>query len=71
MKASGRCPKCDGRMAEGFLVDNGYGTAHISTWQAGEPQRSLLFGVKQKKADQKPVSTFRCERCGYLESYAN
>lgn len=70
MKTAGRCPRCDGRMAEGFVLDHGYGTTHISTWQAGEPRKSFWQGVKQVKAEQKPVSTLRCDRCGYLESYA-
>ncbi|WP_182466772.1 hypothetical protein [Sphingomonas gilva] len=58
-------------MATGFVVDQGYGTAHVSTWQAGEPKVSYWFGAKQIKEQQKPVATFRCERCGFLESYAN
>jgi len=70
MKTTGRCPKCDARMAAGFIIDHGHGTAHISTWQAGDPQKSFWLGVKQAKADQKAISTLRCERCGYLENYA-
>lgn len=70
MTASRRCPKCDGRMAEGFMIDQGYGTVHVKAWQSGRPRKSFWFGVKQVKADQKEVATFRCDRCGYLESFA-
>lgn len=71
MRTASRCPKCDGRMAGGFVVDHGdNGQVHVSTWQSGEPQKSFWAGLKQVKAQQKPVSTFRCERCGFLESYA-
>ena len=65
------CPKCSGSMAEGFIVDQGdYGAAHVSTFQAGTPRRSFWSGLKQSKEDQAEVSTLRCNRCGYLESYA-
>lgn len=57
-------------MAEGFVIDQGYGQVQVSTWQAGEPKRSFWVGIKQSKSDQLQVSTLRCERCGYLESYA-
>lgn len=64
------CPKCDGRMSEGFVIDEGYGVAHVSTWQGGEPRRSIWTGLKTSKEDQAKISTWRCDRCGYLESYA-
>ena len=64
------CPKCGGRMVEGFVIDEGYGTAHVSTWQEGEPRRSIWTGVKKSREDQAKVTTWRCGRCGYLESYA-
>jgi hypothetical protein len=57
-------------MSEGFIVDQGYGTVSVSTFQKGEPSRSFWTGVKQSKKDQIAISTWRCERCGFLESYA-
>lgn len=57
-------------MAEGFLVDQGYGQVHSGTWQQGAPQKSFWTGVKQSERDQLKVSSWRCQRCGYLESYA-
>ena len=64
------CPKCNGTMAEGFVIDEGYGTAHVSTWQEGEPRRSIWTGIKKSKENQAKVTTWRCKRCGFLESYA-
>lgn len=65
------CPKCSGAMAEGFIVDHGdYGSAHVSTFQAGAPRKSFWTGLKQSTKDQIAVTTLRCNRCGYLESYA-
>ncbi|MFA9201699.1 MAG: hypothetical protein ACEQR8_11070 [Cypionkella sp.] len=65
------CSKCGGAMEEGFVVDQGHGTVAVSTWQGGEPRRSFWTGVKQDKAAQRAIASFRCRRCGYLESYAN
>lgn len=67
---SGRCPKCDGSMTDGFILDESHGWLGVSTWQAGEPRKSIWTGIKRSKADQLKISTRRCERCGYLESYA-
>ena len=65
------CPKCNGSMTEGFIVDRGdYGTAHVSTYQAGEARKSIWTGLKQRKEDQFDVTSLRCNRCGYLENYA-
>ena len=36
----------------------------------GEPVKSIWTGFKVKNADLKDISTYRCRRCGYLESYA-
>ena len=65
------CPKCGGSMSEGFVVDHGdYGSAHVSTYQAGEPRKSIWTGLKQNKEEQFEIVTLRCNRCGYLENYA-
>ncbi len=70
MKPSSRCPRCDGSMSPGFVVDKGYGETSVSTWQSGEPRKSIWVGVKQSKKDQLEITTLRCDRCGYLEQYA-
>ena len=58
-------------MSEGFVVDHGdYGAAHVSTYQSGAPRKSFWTGLKQSKEHQLPITTLRCGRCGYLESYA-
>ena len=65
------CPKCNGSMSEGFIVDEGsYGTASVSTYQSGQPSVSYWTGLKQDKKAQIAVTTLRCNRCGYLENYA-
>ncbi|TFI59209.1 hypothetical protein E2493_06145 [Sphingomonas parva] len=57
-------------MSPGFVVDQGYGSVSVSTWQEGEPRKSFWTGVKQRKDAQREIVTWCCDRCGYLESYA-
>jgi hypothetical protein len=57
-------------MTEGFILDQGYGAASVSTYQAGEPRKSIWTGIKQDKKEQFAITTLRCNRCGYLENYA-
>lgn len=64
------CVKCGGRMADGFVADQTYGSASVSRWYAGQPQRSIWTGLKLKKIEQHDIATWRCARCGFLESYA-
>ena len=57
-------------MSAGFILDEGYGTSRVSTWQGGTPKKSFWTGVNEKKEAQIEITTLRCDRCGYLESYA-
>lgn len=52
------------------MVDEGYGTRTVAKWIAGEPERSIWTGLKLRGKERLNVATFRCRRCGYLESYA-
>ena len=56
-------------MDEGFIIDNTHGARVQSEWAEGKPQRSIWTGLKVAKDSRYPVATFRCEKCGYLESY--
>jgi predicted nucleic-acid-binding Zn-ribbon protein len=64
------CPKCRSKMDEGFIQDETYGSVHASKWVEGAPEKSFWTGLKTSGKKQVQVSTFRCARCGYLESYA-
>ena len=57
-------------MESGFIVDEGYGTKAVPKWVAGEPVKSIWTGLKLRGTTRLDVTTFRCKRCGYLESYA-
>ena len=57
-------------MSEGFVMDEHHGARRVIRWQPGKPEKSIWTGIKQRKASQLAVETWRCDRCAYLESYA-
>jgi len=66
-----RCPKCGGGMAQGFVVDvHQYGSRRVSSWVEGAPQKSFWVGTSISNLTNIPIGTFRCENCGFLESFA-
>ncbi len=69
--SSRECPKCRSRMERGFTIDHGdYSTLKVAEWVEGPPERSFWTGLRTKGREVLPIATYRCERCGYLESYA-
>lgn len=65
------CPKCSGSMSEGFILDRGHHNANaLQHWVDGEPEKSFWFGIRTEDRGKFEVATWRCDRCGYLESYA-
>jgi hypothetical protein len=65
------CPRCRGEMQAGYVVDRGDSNVpSVSRWVEGAPEKSFWTGLKMNDRDVLPVTTYRCERCGYLESYA-
>ena len=65
------CPRCRGNMSEGFVIDLGdHNRTDGQKWIKGEPERSIWAGLKTTDRDAYSVTTYRCDRCGYLESYA-
>lgn len=64
------CPKCGGRMEQGFVMDNTHGARVVSRWAAGAPQKSFWTGTKSPAEKLVPIGTFHCSSCGFLESYA-
>lgn len=65
------CQRCGGTMQEGFVMDRGhYSFPAEQQWVEGEAQTSFWTGLKTDGRQQFKVETYRCERCGRLESYA-
>ncbi|WP_188053017.1 MULTISPECIES: hypothetical protein [unclassified Sphingosinithalassobacter] len=55
-------------MTEGVIIDNSYGEKKVSAWAEGRPEKRW-YGLKFPKKVRE-ITSFRCNRCGYLESYA-
>lgn len=70
MPQAGECPKCAGAISEGYVADQGYGSATVASWREGEPRKSIWVGLKLGGTKPVEITTWRCGRCGYLESYA-
>ena len=65
------CQRCRTRMERGFIVDHSHAERVVSQWAPGEPRKSFWSGMKLDKSELLPVATFRCPKCGFLESYAD
>ena len=58
-------------MSEGFVLDTGpYSSGGEERWIEGAPVKSFWHGIQTKDRDAYAVTTYRCNRCGFLESYA-
>jgi hypothetical protein len=66
------CLRCGGPMEQGFVADKAhYSVPEVQNWVEGVPERSFWSGIRLKGKEVLPVMTYRCEKCGYLESYAD
>lgn len=67
------CIRCDGELETGFLLDRGDSNiTSQGTWASGAPNTSLLrFSAVRFGNRTMPVVTYRCTRCGRLESFAH
>jgi hypothetical protein len=58
-------------MTEGFILDRGdYNSRNLQSWIAGAPVKSFWHGFHINDRHKYAVTTWRCDRCGYLESFA-
>ena len=69
MPTSRDCSKCQGTMEEGTIVDNTYGARMVSSYVTGPPNKGWT-GIRLKGRKPIDITTMRCKRCGFLESYA-
>jgi len=70
MSKAGECIRCHAQMESGWVPDNTHSGLQRQNWSPGEPQPSFWTGLKVGKDQVIPATTFRCPKCGYLESYA-
>ena len=66
-----KCPKCSGNMVQGFVPDYSHQQALLEGWHEGQPKKSFWTETKAPRAEGIPVGAFRCEKCGFLELYAD
>jgi hypothetical protein len=58
-------------MEEGFEITGPTGhTVKPDDWVEGKPEASFWTGTNLRGRARHQITTYRCERCGYLESYA-
>lgn len=57
-------------MEPGFIQDSHQHQVKTSRWIEGAPEKSFFGGLKTKGKRQYEITTWRCSRCGFLESYA-
>jgi hypothetical protein len=57
-------------MQEGFVPEEGHLMRFVlQEWIAGKPEFGPP-GLRMEGKERRAVRTFRCVKCGYLESYA-
>ena len=66
-----KCPKCSEVMEQGFTVARSENAATLAHWFEGVPEFGFFGGLKATNKKQLVIRTFRCAKCGYLESYAS
>lgn len=57
-------------MEQGFVPDAKDHGAKLSVWVEGPPRKGFFGMLKVRGLRQVPIETYRCQRCGVLESYA-
>jgi ssDNA-binding Zn-finger/Zn-ribbon topoisomerase 1 len=62
-----KCPKCEGDMKKGLIVDKGHYDVPNGTEWAEAISEGILGGDPIK---QRTIESYRCQKCGYLENYA-
>ncbi len=66
------CLRCQTTMEMGFIVDHAHGNARQEQeWIEGDVVKSFWVGIEIKGREKRNVRSYRCPRCGYLESYAD
>lgn len=71
MKQPVECIKCHAHMESGYIADGTQAGYRQENWTPGPPKPSFWFGLKLDADQSIPVTTLRCPKCGYLESYAS
>lgn len=67
-----KCIKCDGEMEKGIIVPKPafgwFKSTNLKLVWGSKLKMSMLTGVTYE--NEQLVHTYKCKKCGYLESYA-
>ena len=70
MREDSRCPKCDGPVEAGYVLDKSlYVTA--ACWVAGEPPKTFLGKRFSKQGHGPRIRAMQCTEWGFLELFAD
>jgi len=70
MNQAVQCLRCHTQMEPGYIPDMKEGGFSQQYWHPGQPEKSFWLGLKMNRDKLVAVTTLRCPKCGYLESYA-
>lgn len=63
------CPKCEGRMDEG-VVTTKHSWRRLRHWFVPGPRSNGNMSAEvEAESDERPVKSYACTRCGYVEMY--
>lgn len=70
MKEQSHCPRCNGLVEEGYVLDM---SLHITAarWVAGEPPTTFAGKRSSKEGHGPRIRAVRCKECAFLELYAD
>ena len=59
-------------MVQGFMPDFfQHSASGVGGWREGAPKKSFWKGTNASRSEGIPIGAFRCDRCGFLELYAD
>jgi len=58
-------------MIKGFVMELPTGREAVSTWVEGDVEKSFWTGIKFRKKRRMPIVAYCCDKCGYIEHYAD
>ena len=65
-----KCLRCGGTQEEGYIPESGGHGLFQSYWVEGRPEKSFWNGLKTGDRRRLKTFTYRCVKCGRLESFA-
>ena len=63
------CRDCRVAMDAGLMLDRTHGGSEEPTWIKGTADRGIFDLIMERDRERLPVVTFRCPKCGRLESF--